>query len=302
MDMCVESQTVKLEDVIAGIVTYNPNIDRLKDNLKALLQQVSSLVIVDNGSDNIDEIESALTIMKTEDKRGEVLFMHVTRNDRNEGIAKALWQIMDLAYEKSYKWVLTLDQDSVIMPGLIDEYLNVVNDNKYCDAAMLTCLIRDRNFEDKKYEEQDMPVIEVPYCITAAAFTNVACYRRTGGYNVNFFIDSVDFEICYSIREAGYKIYRVNHVGILHEVGHGENHKFLWKQIVVYNHNPQRVYFKARNTVWMGKRHRKLFSWEKVLWKEVVLILRIILYEDQKIEKIKMYKSGIWSGICQLEQ
>ena len=40
----------------AGIVTFNPDIGRLKENIDAILPQVSELVIVDNGSANVDEV------------------------------------------------------------------------------------------------------------------------------------------------------------------------------------------------------------------------------------------------------
>lgn len=35
---------------LAGIVTFNPNIERLDQNIRAIYPQVSHIYIVDNGS------------------------------------------------------------------------------------------------------------------------------------------------------------------------------------------------------------------------------------------------------------
>lgn len=41
----------------ALLVTFNPNIPKLKENLNRIINQVSKVVIVDNGSNNIGSIE-----------------------------------------------------------------------------------------------------------------------------------------------------------------------------------------------------------------------------------------------------
>ena len=294
-----ENKVITRDDLIVGIVTFNPEIDRLKENIIAVSKQASSIVVVDNRSENFAEIETL--IAKVVSPRDGVnnesgLRVKILRNEKNEGIAAALSQIMGYADEKAYKWVLTLDQDSVIDPGLINVYLNVVNDSKYADGGMLTCLIQDRNFRDEKYEKQDAPVMEVGYCITSAAFTSVKAYMKTSGYDKKFFIDAVDFDICYSLREAGFKVYRVNHVGLYHEVGHGENRRFLWKTIVVYHQKPFRIYYFARNMIWLHKKHNGLYGLLKLTKKELALFTRILLYEDNRKEKMSSFWRGIGDG------
>ena len=44
--------------ISASIVTFNPDIDRLKENLDAISSQVHAVYLVDNGSENADEIAS----------------------------------------------------------------------------------------------------------------------------------------------------------------------------------------------------------------------------------------------------
>lgn len=271
------------ENVLAGIVTYNPDIKRLRENITALLKQVRYIYIVDNGSNNIGEIEE---LIKNEN-------IHIKKYDKNMGIAQALKEIMDYAKSANFAWVLTLDQDSITEDGLIEKYLEYGNMPICSDVGMFTCLIKDRNFDDKKYEVQTQDIIEVPYCITSAAFTNVEKYFKTEGYDAGFFIDAVDFDICYSLRDKGYKICRINHTGLFHEVGHGENRRFLWKKIVIYHQKAFRIYYFSRNLILMNRKHKKLYPFSHLMKNELALLIRILFYEDSKKEKLNSFLKGI---------
>ena len=275
--------------VLSGIVTYNPDIGRLKENLDALFKQVKNVLIIDNNSKNIDVIKGLIQDYKNYQVK-------IYYNKRNLGIATALHQIMEYAKKENYKWVLTLDQDSVIKPGLVENYIYYSEKENNKMTAMFSCLITDRNFNDKKYETQKKDIIDIPYCITSAAFTNVDKYKNTSGYDKKFFIDCVDVDICYQLREKGYKIKRIAFNGLYHEVGHGGNRHFLWKNIVVYNQKPFRAYYLARNTVWMWKKHSQSYSFCYMLKKLLAQILRIILYENQKIERCHNFVKGIYDS------
>ena len=88
----------------AGIVLYNPDTERLKENIEAILPQVDQIIVVDNGSSNVDEICELLN------KYEQIKFIW---NEENYGIAKALNQLLYFAYKNDVEWILTIDQDSV---------------------------------------------------------------------------------------------------------------------------------------------------------------------------------------------
>ena len=50
----------------AGIVTYNPDITRLVENINAIYNQVDNVIIVDNNSKNIAEIEQTIKAKEAE--------------------------------------------------------------------------------------------------------------------------------------------------------------------------------------------------------------------------------------------
>lgn len=183
------------EEVCCGIVTYNPQLERLSDCITSVSNQVYEIIIFDNGSRNIDDIKNEVLQYKN---------VKIVSNEVNLGIATALSRIMNYAYEHDYDWVISLDQDSVLKEGTVRKYLEYSRQLQH--VGMLTCLIKDRNFIDEKYENQQSPVVEVEYCITSGAFTSVEAYMSTPGYDESFFIDYVDFDLCYSLKERKYKI------------------------------------------------------------------------------------------------
>lgn len=44
----------------ALLVTFNPNIPKLKESLNRIINQVSKVIIVDNGSNNISSIKKII--------------------------------------------------------------------------------------------------------------------------------------------------------------------------------------------------------------------------------------------------
>lgn len=66
---------------LAGIVLYNPNIDRLAENLTAICSQTNQVYLFNNGSSNIAEIKTLISSYQN-----VILFNNIV----NAGIAYAL--------------------------------------------------------------------------------------------------------------------------------------------------------------------------------------------------------------------
>ncbi len=49
-----------MKNILAAIVPYNPDLERLQKNINAIEPQVEHLIIVDNGSKNINLISRIL--------------------------------------------------------------------------------------------------------------------------------------------------------------------------------------------------------------------------------------------------
>lgn len=269
--------------IVAGIVLYNPEIVRLKENIETVLDQVDSIVFIDNGSDNYNEVELLLS-------RYNKVFAF--RNMENLGIAKALNQIVDYAERQGAEWVLTLDQDSVAERDLIFHYKKYVNLSR---CAIISCIIVDRNSTVKAEVHGEYE--EIPECITSGCLMKVAAIKYIGGFDEKMFIDFVDFDICHTLNEHNYRIIRINYCGLLHEVGKTKNVCFLGKNEEVYNHSPQRKYYIVRNRIYFIRKHRKSVRVLREYLRLLKYIVLVCIYENDKTIKIKKMVCGIVDGV-----
>ena len=273
-------------EFLAGIVTFNPDIERLKENIEAIRSQVNRIVIIDNASKNLSDIRDLLLFYPCID---------FVTNDLNYGIATALNQIMQYALKYGFDWVLSLDQDSVCMEHLIDAYRQYIDRE---DVGMMTCNVVDRNFSLNGITERSNKVQEIKDCITSASLIRTEAFMETDGYDEKMFIDSVDFDMCYQLRKSSYKIIRVAYDGVLHEVGHGKNVSLFGKQYVVYNHSPKRQYYMARNQLYLARKHpQELNRWQEYI-REVRAQVLVLLYENNKWAKLK----ARWRGILDVRK
>ena len=277
--------------VLAGIVLFEPEPERLWKNLDAVLPQVNEVLLVDNGSGSIKSIQEDMN--RRSAGRGLSEKMTWILNESNQGIASALDTIMSYAKEKQYSWVLTLDQDSVALPGLIDQYLFYTDRH---EIGQMGCRIRDRNFseiQDTENHSDPSGYKEVPFVITSGSFMNCAWYEKTPGYDTKMFIDSVDVDISYALRKAGAKVIELPFEGLLHEIGHGRNVKLFGRSYIAYNHSAERNYYIARNHLYLQKKYPEEISRTHSYLYELRMELIILLYEEDKWKKLKKRWKGI---------
>ena len=107
--------------VAAGIVTYNPQPEIFEKCLYSIKKQVDKVYIYDNGSDNSEILNKYLN----QDGNVKVWF-----NSKNVGIAKALNELCTLAKDDGYKWIVTMDQDSICENQMISLLMNYSSDKK----------------------------------------------------------------------------------------------------------------------------------------------------------------------------
>lgn len=275
-------------NIIAGIVLYNPDIQRLKENIDAILAQVNEIVLVDNASNNKSEILDLL---------GRYDNCIMIENSDNMGIAFALNRIFEYANEKKCEWFLTLDQDTVCYDKLIQNYIQVIEKIDITKVGMLTCIADDRNYVLENSFSADDDYKEVTYCITSGALVNTKAAKECDGWKEVLFIDNVDGEFCIHLKKLGYKVISLNYHGILHEVGHGQNVRFLWKKDVVYNHPAIRHYYVARNKIYVARMYPDFFNLKEELKKEKRHIRKVWMYEKDKKNKVAAIKKGVKDGL-----
>ncbi len=262
-----------MEQYAAGIVMYNPDIKRLKENLDAVYKQVKWVYCYNNGLQNDIEVNALLNTYEN---------IQIIGTGTNVGIATALNELVKKAKEDDIEWILTLDQDSVVCDGMV-EALASLKDEK--DAATICPVIEDIRRKNEKAAIATNTIDDADFCITSGSFMNIQKILEIGGFDEWLFIGLVDNEICYRIRLNGYRIVRNNAVILNHELGnltpsrlenvylrlgnllHSETIKKLsYKRAV----SPMRLYYATRNMIYLKKRYANYMStamWNKMLIK-----------------------------------
>lgn len=264
------------EKTVAGIITFNPEINRLKDNLTGIYNQVDKVIIIDNASENINEIEAL---------ESTYLNLEIIRNQKNSGIAKALNQIGGFADDNGYVYFLTLDQDSVANIGLVTELKNCFIDESVGMACPYINRYDDYVFRDK--------TTEVFSCITSGSLVKTDVWKQINGFWEYLFIDEVDHEFCYHMRECGYKIIQSERTSIDHIIGVPTEKVVLGHVFHPTNHSAFRRYYITRNCILM----KLLYPDEKhPFCRRYDMLFRIfvstLVCEEYKIKKIKAMICG----------
>lgn len=274
-------------NVYAGIVTYNPELIRLKENISAIQKQVQFVIIFDNGSDNFEKIKKIALKFSN---------VKVLASQTNVGIAAALNKLMLWGDESGYDWMLSLDQDSVCAENYVSlmvPYLTIEE-----KVGIVAPVIVDRNIGVVGHNPKS-EYAHVNTCITSGAFSNISAWKEIGEYDESMFIDSVDFEYCYRMRKNGYGVIQIKNVHLLHEIGRSEKRRFLLWKVEVKNHSAFRKYYMARNNVYYPLKHRLWLHFLRGNVRNLQMMAIVLIYETNKKKKIEAILRGWKDGFKQ---
>lgn len=275
--------------IAASIVTYNPLVEKLKQNIEAIINQVDMVIIVDNGSLCCKAIKTLIN-----DIDGSKIYLKELGS--NKGIASALNVAAGCAYDGGFDWLITLDQDSVAPLNLTEVYLKF---SEMENAAVLAPLIQyDNGVIENNFHNED-GIQKVEKCITSASMIKLSVWKSVGGFDDKMFIDYVDFDYCLTVREHGYCIYCCEAAVLQHELGKSETKKLFLvagpSKIKVYNHSPLRTYYYTRNALYYIRKHSdKGLLCKNQEYKILIRWLMIkLIYEQNRAKCFKAILRGI---------
>jgi len=303
----VDYPKITQQSLCAVIVTHHPD-SSFQTRLIDIAAQVALVIVVDNGSfdQELEQIHSLNGIP-----------IHLILNKQNLGIATALNQGMTAAKQAGYQWAISFDQDSRPASNMIAEMLSTLNCYSNPEKVMfvgpniinetvpdsrakwlipyhkLPCLFRRVGCD--KGDRDDVTVV-----ITSGALTNLSAFEKLGFYKDNFFVDYVDTEYCLRAKKNGYRILVSRKAILFHRFGSKRIVKVLGYPFQPTFHQPLRRYYICRNRISLLREYGLTFPhW--VMFDMIAAIynmIRILLCEDQRRQKVIFSLSGTWDGLC----
>jgi rhamnosyltransferase len=287
----------------AGVVTFNPDLVLLRENLRSITPQVSQVIVFDNASENIDDV---LGVVREFD------IAEVIESPHNAGIATALNRISLTAIERGFEWLVTLDQDSVCAPGMVATLRQHADDL----TPLVTPYIVDRNkCSLEEYRRLDLPPIQYyrraasKGAITSGGLLNLQTLNDVGGFDERFFIDYVDYDMDMRLLRAGYRIARANGTYLLHQVGDARrtwlrtprkslDGDWYWETFYSFGHSSTRCYYKARNRVLYSRKYwRSIGLCNEGIAQIPQQVLLTLMFEKGRVSKLRAFGRGIIDGI-----
>ncbi|MCQ8130035.1 glycosyltransferase family 2 protein [Methylomonas rivi] len=278
-------------------MSYHPT-DELIENVKALVQQVDEILIVDNGSGL--EAKQLLDNLIKQHSKLNIVFL-----SENLGIAAALNIGVKKAKAAGHEWVITFDQDSQVTPFMIEAMLRVYETypNKE-KVASLSPRYMDVNSGEISGSHLRLPVNKtLPHAqayevLTSGNLIKSCVFDFVGYFDESLFIDYVDREFCWRCIHSSYSILQINDAILQHRIGFQKRCKFLWFHPSITNHSPLRRYYIARNAIYILKvyliKRPLLVSID--LYKLLKVFIKVAIFENNKQIKIKAICLGLLDG------
>ncbi|WP_083397873.1 MULTISPECIES: glycosyltransferase family 2 protein [Pseudomonas] len=281
-----------LRVIVAVVVTYHPDMVALCRQLKLIARQVHAVMLVDNASLGVEEI----------DELSEIAQVH--QCESNVGIAKAQNIGIQKAIVAGADGIIFFDQDSVVPEGMIaslsQEFDRLSVRHRvgavgpiYRDSELgfyyPVIRIDKLGLVRKIIPSSASEPIQVSCCISSGTLVPVHVLNDVGLLQQALFIDYVDTEWCLRAVAKGYEIFVVPDALMEHKIGDDTLSFGRWKVPV---HSPFRRYYRLRNVfILAGLKHIPIL----LIVKEGVqgICHQLILVATQKGSRLAYARAGI---------
>lgn len=269
------ANTNNSNSIIAGITLYNPDINRLRENVNAIKRDVDFILFIDNASDNIIDIQ---------DFANENSF-YLIKNKENLGLSQAFNTMIKFAKKRQYENLLLLDQDSICCKNLLNVYKKYISKEFVCLVPLI--IHRGNEVNEKKGMTKNIPETSIiDESINSGTLINLKVLPPDIFFDENLFIDWIDIDFFHQIKKRHLKVLRINTVSLLADVGCEKIHHFLKYTWISSGYSAFRLRKQAQDTVYFKRK-----NWDHPLLKGHLTFIRwrwlmILFFEKHKLKKI----------------
>lgn len=289
------SEGIHRERVVAVVSTFRPGLE-LVDRCAAIMEQVGSVIIVDDGSGPASE-----PVLDALERTG----VRVVRQPVNLGIATAMNRGFAAARDVGAELVVTFDQDSEVPTGFIDALVNEYD--RVTELGTSVGMVAPEFFSltPQTRMTQARGFLEAYAPIQSGLLMPMSVIDRLGPQRDDYFIDLVDTEYYLRARGEGFEAVCVPGLVLPHGFGHRLYVHFMGRRLVKRDGTPRmvavsspfRYYYRARNRLTLNRAYRSQPGMRALLrrdWlRDLVLDYGVALWSARG--KFKLF-SIIWAG------
>jgi rhamnosyltransferase len=289
--------------IIGIIVSYQPDLEDLILYTNEILEQVDSLLLIENGSN--EQIQNQIIARLNNEK------IKILLQTTNLGLAKAQNIGIQKGMELGGDYFLFLDDDSRLSKGSVSELKREFEVNPKLGIAACHILHENSSKEQKYwiktkwfYKRVGFTSIirkleNVNTVISSGSLVSKEVIEKCGLMREDYFIDYIDIEYCLRVRANGYSISVIHSARLRHKLGNTKSIPLGKLAFHPTNHNPERRYYMIRNRIWTWKLYALQFSgWFLIdLGNFFVDNIRVIIFENNKFQNFREFSMGLKDGI-----
>ena len=276
------------------VVSWRPDAG-LPERIQSMGRHGHWTVVVDNGSGPAyEETLKAVSILPN------VSIIHLSRN---LGIATALNRGLREVAQAGCAWALLFDQDSDPNEGLLSGLIATWRAHPHRFAVgIIGANYRDLGTGDvHRSALMGQDWLEVDEVITSGSLVSLAAVADAGGMRDDLFIDQVDFEFCYRLHCAGWRVLETAQPLMEHRLGAARRHRCGPLSFTASHHGALRRYYMTRNTlvVWRCYRTRLPVAARRQLIDLAKQIAKLVVVEPDPWRKLSAVALGVahaWTG------
>ena len=284
--------------VAAVIVTYNPDVDVLRQLLDALLPQVDSALLVDNASHNQQQLAALVSGCE------------FYASETNLGLGAAHNIGITFARDQQADAVLILDQDSLPAEDMVQRLtaafaalssqhkLAAVGAHYANDLGSDAFFVRFGALKfQRHYCQADAHPVAADFLISSGSLFSLAAIDEIGAMDEGLFIDHVDTEWFLRARVKGYQSFGVCDARMQHALGE-KTHRIkplnIGRERNVPQHKPFRYYYIFRNSILLYKRSYSSWRWR---WNDLQRLAMMLVMYGVFVPPRGQHLRMIWRGI-----
>lgn len=261
--------------IAAIVILYKPDMPTLEKLITSVTDQVDGIYIIDN-------TPSTTLSPKNFAANSKITYRAL---GYNSGIAKAQNVGITLAIENHFSHVLLLDQDSCLVPGLVQSLLNgerslLASGKKVAAIGPLFIDQKTRQYSKAirhrylgagtgKLSPDITGTVESDYIIASGSVIRTEVLKLVGFMDEDLFIDGVDIEWCFRAKGRGYLSFIMPSAVMTHSIG-DTFVRILGRNVLL--HSDIRNFYIVRNACYLLTKN------DIDIWLKIAFILKIPCY------------------------